>query len=295
MSDIWDERRGATEEIVERFLDGEEPTGNGVRVQIVHSWQRCQATGVSPGIAHAPPLEDLDFECGLVRAARPVFEGLRTTIADTPVCMLLGDANGAMCLRDVGEPAMRRAMDEVGAAPGFGFTEADMGNNAHGSVLAERRTFLISGSEHYAEVLRRFTAVGTPVRDPLSGRLNGVVCVVCPNEWANAEMMALARRSAAAVEEQLIEMATERERALLATFLQSATPGNATPGSPLRGLCRRDQLALEDAAVNLIAEGRTAMRDVALSDGRIAALMAQPVTGSAEPAGIAVRVWLPGS
>ncbi|WP_214105581.1 GAF domain-containing protein [Acrocarpospora catenulata] len=292
MTDIWDDGRGATEEIVERFLGGG-TTGNDVRAQIVHSWRRCQATGLSPGIAHAPVIEGLDFECGLVRAARPVFEGLGTTIANTPVCMLLGDANGAMVLRNVGEPAMRRAMDEVGAAPGFGFTEAEMGNNAHGSVLAERRTCQITGNEHYAEVLRRFTAVGTPVRDPLSGRLNGVVCVVCPNEWANVEMMTLARRSAAAVEEQLIEMATERERALLETFLRSQG-ARRTPGSPLRGLCRRDQLALEDSAVSLIAEGRTATREVALSDGRIATLVAQPVTGSAEPAGIAVSVLLPG-
>ncbi|WP_214108014.1 hypothetical protein [Acrocarpospora catenulata] len=285
MADGWDDGGGPDEKLVELFLDGK-ATENDVRAAILHSWRRCQEAGLTPGTVQARLLGDLDFDCGVVRAARPVFERLRTVVAGTSVSMFLGDASGVMFLRNEGEPALGRALDAVGAAPGFRFSEADMGTNAFGSALVERRICQVTGSEHFAEELRGFTGMAAPIRHPLSGRVDGVISVVGPNDTANAEMMILAQRSAAAVERRLFEMAAEHERALMEEFLRTPDGGVAT--APM-DLCRRDRLALEDAAVRLVAQGRAAVVKMALSDGRTATLVAQPIIGSTA---IAVRASL---
>ncbi|MFI6457005.1 hypothetical protein ACIBF6_36275 [Streptosporangium amethystogenes] len=278
MADGWDDGKGPDEKLVERFLDGK-LTGDGVRAATLHSWRRCQEAGLTPSTVQPRLLSDLDFDCGVVRAARPVFERLRTVVGGTPVNMFLGDASGIMFLRNEGEPALCRTLDAVGAAPGFRFAEADMGTNAFGSALVERRICQVTGNEHFAEELRGFTGVGAPIRHPLSGRVDGVISVVGPNDTANAEMMVLARRSAAAVERRLFEMVAEHERALTEEFLRTPDGGVATASTPL-DLCRRDRLALEDAAVRLVAQGRAAVVKMPLSDGRTATLVAQPIIGS---------------
>ncbi|MEV6987267.1 hypothetical protein AB0M95_39245 [Sphaerisporangium sp. NPDC051017] len=287
MAGGWDEGGGPGEKLVERFLDGKS-TGNDVRAAILHSWRRCQEAGLTPGSVQPRLLGDLDFDCGVVRAARPVFERLRTVVSGTPVSMFLGDASGVMFLRNEGEPALCRTLDAVGAAPGFRYAEADMGTNAFGSALVERRICQVTGNEHFAEELRGLTGVAAPIRHPLSGRVDGVISVVGPNDTANAEMMVLARRSAAAVERRLFEMAAEHERALMEEFLRAPDGGAATGSAPL-DLCRRDRLALEDAAVRLVAQGRAAVVRMALTDGRTATLVAQPIIGSTA---IAVKAWL---
>ncbi|MGJ6960626.1 hypothetical protein ACSDR0_01870 [Streptosporangium sp. G11] len=278
MVDGWDDGGGPDEKVVEWFLDGK-LTGDEVRAATLHSWRRCQEAGLTPGTVRPRMSDDLDFDCGVVRAALPVFERLRTVIRGTPVTMFLGDASGVLFLRNEGEPALRRTMDAVGAAPGFHFAEADMGTSAFGSALVERRICQVTGNEHFAEELRGLTGVGAPIRHPLSGRVDGAISVVCLNDTANAEMMVLARRLAAAVERRLFEMVVERERALMEEFLRAPDGGVATASTPL-DLCRRDRLALEDAAVRLVAQGLAAMVKMVLSDGRTATLVAQPIIGS---------------
>jgi transcriptional regulator of acetoin/glycerol metabolism len=287
MVDGWADGGGPDEKLVERFLDGK-LTGNEVRAATLHSWRRCQEAGLTPSTVQPRLLSDLDFDCRVARAARPVFKQLHTVIMGTPVCMFLGDASGVMFLRNEGDLALRRTLDAVGAAPGFRYAEADMGTNAFGSTLVERRVCQVVGNEHFAEELRGLTAVGAPIRHPLSGRVDGVISVVGPNDTANAEMMVLARRSAAAVEQRLFDMAAAHERALMEEFLRAPEGDVATASTPL-DLCRRDRLALEDAAVRLVAQGRATMVKMALSDGRTATLAAQPIIGSTA---IAVKAWL---
>ncbi|GAA0380024.1 hypothetical protein Acor_01500 [Acrocarpospora corrugata] len=292
MADVLDGRRQPADEIMGRFLDGK-LTGGELRAPILNSWLRCQAAGLTPDNARPRLFHDLDFDCEVVRAARPVFERLRTAVMGTPAGMFLGDANGVIFLRNVGEPAQGTLLDAVGSAPGFSYAETDIGTTALGSALVERRTCRVSGNEHFAEELHGLTAVATPIRNPLSGRVAGVISVTCPNDRASMEMTALAQRSATAVEQRLLELSSQHERALMEKFLRTkgVRAGNAALRSAPRNLCRRDRLALEDAAVRLVAQGRRAVLEITLSNGRTATLSAQPMSDST---GIAVEVWLTG-
>lgn len=274
---------------LERFLDGK-LAGDEVRAPILNSWQRCQAAGLTPDTARPRLSTDLDFDCELVRAARPVFEQLRTAVADTPTGMFLGDETGVMFLRNVGDKAQSRFLDAVGAAPGFSYAERDIGTTALGSALVERRTCRVVGNEHFSAHLHGLTAVATPIRNPLSGRLTGVISITCPNDRASEKMTTLAHQSATGVEQRLLELSSEHERALMEEFLRGGISGAgvAVASSAPRDLCRRDRLALEDAALRLVAQGGGAVVEITLSEGRIATLLAEPMGGST---GIAVEVW----
>ncbi|MEO3863594.1 hypothetical protein [Acrocarpospora sp. B8E8] len=279
---------------MERILSGH-PAGEAARAPILNSWRRCRDAGLTPGAFQPRLIDDVDYDNTLVRAARPVLERLQTTVADTPSEVLLSDASGVQLLHLMGNTSISRGSDAILAVPGFSFAESDVGTNAIGSTLMERRTCQVAGNEHPWEPLRKFTAVGTRVCHPLSGRVEGVVCIATLRERANAQMMAVVRQSAHAVEQRLLELSTERERALWRRLrgAREATAASAVPGSMPRDLCHRDRLALEDAAVRLIAQGRAAVVEIALSDGRTATLVARPVSDSADLTGIAVQAWLP--
>ncbi|MEV0757229.1 GAF domain-containing protein [Streptosporangium sp. NPDC050280] len=281
-------------EIMERLLDGT-LTEDEMRTPILNSWRRCQAAGLPPGGFRTRLLDDLDYDNILIRAARPVLDRLQTTIAGTSSGVFLSDSSGVLFLRALGDTSMRAAADATGVIPGFSYAESDIGTNAVGSTLLERRTYQVSGNEHLWEKLHKFAAVGTPVLNPLSGRVEGVMCIASLDERANTQMTAMAQRSAHDIEQRLLEFSAERERALLKRFLGAAREsGNthASPGSMPSDLCHRDRTALEDAAVSLVAQGREATAKIALSDGRTATVTAHLVTDSTDLTGIAVQARL---
>lgn len=266
-----------------------------VREPILNSWRRCQDAGLQPGTFKARLLDDLDLDSLLIRAAQPVLDRLQTAISDTPSGVFLSDASGVLTRRIVGDSSLLRATDALGILPGFSYAESDIGTNAVGSTLLERRTYQVSGDEHLWEDFQRFAAVGTPVRNPLSGRVEGVVCIASLSERMNAQMTAVAQQSARLVEQSLLDLSADRERALFRRFLDSAREsgiGSGVRASMPPGLCRRDRLAMEDAAVKLVAQGREAAIELALSDGRTATVVAHLVRGAAGLTGIAVQAWL---
>ncbi|WP_066360130.1 GAF domain-containing protein [Herbidospora mongoliensis] len=267
-----------------------------VRLPILNSWRRCQDAGLNPAEVKARLLDDLDLDSVLARAAQPVLDQVQIAIADTPSAMFLGDASGVLFRRVLGDTAMRTAVDAHGVLPGFSYAESDIGTNAIGSTLMEGRTCQVLGEEHLWEEFQRYAAVGSPVLNPLSGRVEGVVAMASLSERMSTRMTAMVRQTAHEVEQSLLDLSTARERALYRQFLESARTSEAaavpasTPMPP--ELCQRDRLAMEDAAVRLVAQGQEAVVEIALSDGRTATVVAQLVTGSTDLTGIAVEAWL---
>ncbi|GAB2806921.1 hypothetical protein GCM10027176_09920 [Actinoallomurus bryophytorum] len=74
-------------------------------------------------------------------------------------------------------------------------------------------------SEHFNERLHRGACAGAPIRDPLTGRLAGLLNISCWHKDAGPLVPALAHNAASAVEQRLAELGSERERALMREFL----------------------------------------------------------------------------
>ncbi|MDX2395632.1 MULTISPECIES: SpoIIE family protein phosphatase [unclassified Streptomyces] len=287
----------------DQFLRGE-AVGESVRSPILSSWQRCRLLGLSPDQSELPFTEDFDLEGPLVRAAGPVLDRLESIFTGSRMNICLADAHGTVLERRFGDTAMLRHLAPIQVLPGFVFAERVAGTNGIGLTLAERRLVQVYGAEHFAERSQSAACTAIPVRDRLSGRIEGVLCLGYPYTDADPALVPLVRRAAEAVERRLMEQSSARERGLLRAYLDAGdharTGVGALDGHPVTmddllqsDLDQADQLILKEKATELMSSARLAASDVALSRGRTVTLVSRPVTSSSGVEGLVVEALLP--
>ncbi|MEU9571835.1 SpoIIE family protein phosphatase [Streptomyces massasporeus] len=283
----------------ELFLQGE-PVETGVRTSILNSWRRSRSLGLSPDASDLPYRDDFDPGGRIVRAALPVLDRLQATFAGSQVNISVADANGTVLLRRFGDPAMTRSLPAIQVVPGFVFAEQVAGTNGIGLALAERQLIRVHGAEHFAERSQQSACVALPVRDPLSGRIEGVLCLGYPRGFERPALGVAIRRAAEGIERRLLGQSSARERALLRTYLGTGA-GAADPrrGVALDALADefhpRDQAILRERAAELISGAQLGAAEVTLPDGRRVTLVSRPVTSGSGVRGIAIEVVLSGS
>ncbi|WTT97490.1 SpoIIE family protein phosphatase [Streptomyces sp. NBC_00076] len=284
----------------ERFLQGE-TVEKGVRTSILGSWQRCRSLGLSPDQSDLPFREDFDPDGRIVRAAEPVLDRLQSMLSGSEINISLADAGGTVLLRRFGQVSLASSLPAIQRVPGFVFAERFAGTNGIGLALAERQLIRVYGAEHFAERSQANACVALPVRDPLSARIEGVLCFGYPRSAETPALGALIRRAADAVERRLLGQSSARERALLRAYL---TTGAEAAGGPHRGvavdepaldLLPRDRAILMEKAAELISRAQLAAVDVPLPGGRRATLMSRPMTSASGVEGVAIEAVLPGT
>jgi transcriptional regulator of acetoin/glycerol metabolism len=214
--------RGARERFAagERFASGERGSGPPVRREILDSWRRSRSCGVLPDRPEVPfDEEPVTSEIRLVRAATPVLERLARRLEGAPAAILLSDPGARVLRRWTGEPEAAAAMDRVYAAPGFVFLEELVGTNGIGTPLEAGRAVAVVGCEHYVEALDPAACVGSPVRHPVTGRIEGVVNVTTRTRDTSPLQLALVEEVTHEIERELLAGASARERLLLDAFV----------------------------------------------------------------------------
>nr|WP_234425850.1 SpoIIE family protein phosphatase [Streptomyces kebangsaanensis] len=306
----WDDIGGLAD-AHERFLSGALVEAD-VRDSVLDSWKRCRIAGFEPDRMTAfPRASGLGPDGRLLRAAEPVLKGLSEVLADTGVTVVLCDGQGRMVQRLGGDRRLLQLLDGVRFTPGCDASELVSGTNGVGTALAGRGPFYVVGREHFADCLQPFACAGAPVRNPLSGRVEGVVDLTCLRDHADPAMLRLAREAVRDIETRLLEQATQRERALLAAYRWArrdapgwSWPERTLPGQPGQsdqeaghesaGLGRIDLALLREKAEALIASPQRTLDEVVLSGGRIATLRCCPVTGAAGESGVVVEARILG-
>ncbi|MFI6856619.1 SpoIIE family protein phosphatase [Streptomyces sp. NPDC050416] len=282
----------------ERFLEGQ-PVASGVRTSILNSWRRSRSLGLSPDQTDLPYREDFDPGGRIVRAAVPVLDRLQDAFSGSQVNISVADANGTVLLRRFGDPAMARNLPAIQRVPGFVFAEQVAGTNGIGLALAERQLIRVYGAEHFAERSQGSACVAMPVRDPLSGRIEGVLCFGYPRSFEQPALGAAIRRAAENIERRLLGQSSAHERALLRTYLATGGGAGLHSGIALDVLADefppRDQEVLREKAAELISRGQRAAVDVALPGGRRVTLVSRPMTSASGVRGFAVEAVLPGA
>ncbi|MEV6669087.1 SpoIIE family protein phosphatase [Streptomyces sp. NPDC051162] len=284
----------------EQFFGGD-PVEGAVRGPILNSWQRCRSLGLSPDGCELPYTQDLDLDGRLVRAAGPVLNRLQAMFAGRNMNVCLADERGAVLQRRFGEADMARRLAPIQSVPGFVFAEEFAGTNGIGLALAERQLVDIYGAEHFAERSRSNACSAIPVRDLLSGHIEGVLCLGYPRTDADAALDTVIRRAARVIERRLLEQSSVRERALLRAYLDARRrvpdDGAARDGHvgelSASGLDWRDQMILKEKATELLSSAQRAAVEVPLPGGRRVTLLSRPVTSSSGVEGLVVEVILP--
>jgi serine phosphatase RsbU (regulator of sigma subunit)/anti-sigma regulatory factor (Ser/Thr protein kinase) len=291
----------------DRFFHGgaAEAVAETVRGPILSSWQRCQLLGLSPDTADLPFTQDFDPDGPLVRAAEPVLDRLQSIFAGTRMNICLADGHGTVLARRFGDKSLLRHLAPIQTVPGFVFAERVAGTNGIGLTLAERRLVQVYGAEHFAERSQSSACTAIPVRDQLSGHIEGVLCLGYPYTDADPALVPLVRRAAEAVERRLMDQSSARERGLLRAYLDAATQAGGTVEDPTHGhpyamadllqsdLDQSDQTLLKERATELMSAARRSATEVPLSHGRRITLVSRPVTSASGVEGVVVEALLP--
>ncbi|NNN38218.1 protein phosphatase, partial [Streptomyces sp. S3(2020)] len=297
LSVAWDDIGGLVD-AHERFLAGARVDAD-VRGSVLDSWKRCRSAGLEPDRLRVPYAPDLTLDGPFLHAAEPVLKNLATSLSEAGMTIALCDGQGRMVQRLGGGRPLCDRLDEVNFAPGFDASERVVGTNGVGTALAERNPVYVVGREHFADCLQPFACAGAPVRNPLSGRIEAVLDLTCLRDDGDPAMLRLVREAAHAIEARMLELATERERALLAAYRRAAARASTQwrqPGRPdADELSRVDLAVLREKAEELLASPHRTLDEVTLSGGRTATLLRRQVRGAAGETGVVVEARIAGS
>ncbi|MCD2195369.1 Fis family transcriptional regulator [Actinomycetospora endophytica] len=217
MGDVLARRKllaSARAELIER-PDVELP---GIPGLVAASWRRSVACGVDPGAITNRYYEDLDVESRLVQCARPAIERLAEQTAGVPVCVVLTDDQARVLVRLDTASSIARAADGRRFAAGFGYAEGAVGTNGVGTVLESGGSVHVVGAEHFNEQLQDYACAGAPVRDPFTGRIEGVLDVSCRAEHSSPILHSLVRSAAVGIQDALLHDRDEGRQALFDAY-----------------------------------------------------------------------------
>ena len=169
-------------ELRDRFLSSGPTEAAMARPLIRRSWARCREMHVDAARRFAPLAFTRDAQLAevravnepLLRAALPVIERLADHLADSGYVIVLADASGCI-LHLAGDRDVQRRLERIDFVPGGDWSEAAAGTNAIGTAVADCRTVQLMAAEHFCDGWTNLTCTAAPIRDPLSGRVLGVL------------------------------------------------------------------------------------------------------------------------
>lgn len=200
-------------------------TPRAMRAEVADSWHLSAASGVSADVVEAPITlaEDVLRD---VRAAHPlaqVFPLLDDVLGqaarDCDAIMAVSDAEGQLLWVCGTSAALRRA-ETIGFVEGSNWDERLAGTNAPGLALRLDRPAQVRRSEHFRTSVQSWSCAATPIHDPSSTNLLGVLDITGNDDIAVPQTMAMVRAAARMAEAELA-----REKLTRATSYTETAPG----------------------------------------------------------------------
>lgn len=289
-------RRREIEQAYELFLGNElqEPgEPGGVRDVVLESWRRSLDRAVDPDRGPSATVLDPGELRELRRihplaAALPVLTRLLLEeAADSGFIVAVGDAEGRLLWVD-GDRELRGRAEEIGFVAGTDWSERSVGTSAPGSAIALDHPLQVFGAEHWGRAVHQWSCAATPVHDPETGAILGVIDITGGEAIAEPHVLPLLEATRVAVEAEL-KLESLRRRVDGTRRSMSSHDSSRTPRSEDRRLrllvLGREQALLDAPAGPLELGRRHAEILVALAahpNGLNAAALAGAVYGESE-------------
>ncbi len=223
----------ALREVHDAVMGGAEPPSHP-RPLVSRSWRRVIGFGLDPTHSNAreplplPEVERRRRESPL-RLVVDEVRGALTSVADAShFIVVVTDADAVILWRE-GSAAVLRHADALGFTEGATWTEDRVGTNAIGTALAEQTPVQLFSAEHFEEGQHPWYCTASPVHDPRTGALLGVIDVSGPALTLHPALVALVETATRLAEARLWrhhEQALHRLR-------RSAEPVLASTSGPL--------------------------------------------------------------
>lgn len=199
-----------------------------VRSLIGDSWQRCAHGGIDATQGEAPMAEDSDTRealrrsnADLLAAAQRSFSSIGTLLEGTGAMLVLADHDGVL-IDTIGDKRTLFDGMDIHLAVGGKWTEDVVGTNGIGTALFTGEPVFFHAAEHFCAGIKGWTCAGAPVRDPLDGRVVGVVDLSGRPGIFRPHNTALVAAAAREIEKALAEQQSEERARLLEAFIASA-------------------------------------------------------------------------
>jgi transcriptional regulator of acetoin/glycerol metabolism len=193
-------------------MTGEARAGRrgATRRLVAESWARASARRLAPDRAEpgAPLGHDLLDELRRshpLAAAVPVIRSLLVRDADegSGVVVAVGDAAGRLLWVE-GDRTLVRQAEAMRFVPGADWSEARVGTSAPGTALALDHAVQISGGEHFAVQVQRWSCSAVPVHDLRTHETIGVIDITGGPDAVGPRALPLLEATVAAVERELL-------------------------------------------------------------------------------------------
>jgi transcriptional regulator of acetoin/glycerol metabolism len=232
----YDERAtmGAWEQLLAGDLDC--APSCQVRTLIGTSWQRCADGGIDAIRGEAPMAADRDGVAGKLRAsadllaaARRSFAGIGSLLEGTGAMLVLADDEGVL-IDAIGDRRTLHDGMDIHLGIGGKWTEAAAGTNGIGTALHAGEPVFVHAAEHFCAGIKGWTCAGAPIRDPLDGRIVGVVDLSGRPGIFRPHNTVLVAAAAREIEKALAEQQSEERARLLEAFIASASSYRRSDG-----------------------------------------------------------------
>jgi hypothetical protein len=270
------------------------------RALVARSWQRVMGLGLDPSRPNArDPLPRAEVErrrreSGLSLVVDDIRSVLGSVADASRFIVVVTDAEATILWREGAARVLLEA-DRLGFSEGAVWTEEHVGTNAIGTALAEAAPVQLFSAEHFEEGQIPWYCTASPIHDPRTGDLLGVVDVSGPALTLHPALVALVETATRLAEAQLWRRHQER----LERLRRTAEPVLATTAGPLllvddhgwvahhSGVAARDRIAVPDARRALAIPGLGLCLPERLSEGWL-------VRPSPSPASITATLDLTG-
>lgn len=201
---------------------------------VARSWRRALELGLDPdGMNTRDPLQMDEVERrrrdSPLRHVIGDLTQVVSSVADAShFLMVVTDADGIVLWRE-GASSVRRQADTLGFSEGALWTESMVGTNAIGTALAEAAPVQLFSAEHFEQNQHPWYCTASPIHDPRTGELLGIVDVSGPAMTLHPAISALVETGVRLAEARLWrhhEDGLERLR-------RSAAPLLATLSGPM--------------------------------------------------------------
>ncbi len=206
----------------EQFLAAGALSADAVAPGVLNSWRRSRDLHVHPDRVELPYLRDPDTDTPLTHAAAPVLRRIAEDLCEQAVSVVLTSADGLVLDRIAPDSKIERMLDDVRLARGYSYAEEFAGTNGIGTALETGQPAFIQGSEHYVGTLGRLACAGSPIREPVTRRILGVIDLTCWARQADPLLFVLAKSAGSQIEDRIRAMNNETETALLDAYLKQS-------------------------------------------------------------------------
>lgn len=203
--------------------DSSERTSPGevVRAHVADSWVRSAAAGVRADTVDAPITLPGDAlrdhrEAHPLASVFPLLDDVLGQAArECDAIMAVSDAAGQL-LWVCGTPSVLRRAEGIGFVEGSNWDERLAGTNAPGMALRLDQPVNVVGAEHFRQSVQRWSCAATPIHDPATQSLLGVLDITGSDDIVVPQTMAMVRAAARMAEAELARELLVRGQASVA-------------------------------------------------------------------------------